>query len=62
MTSRKAQQRRLERAGYQHVAGWLPIEDARKVSRLIEDNRERAEDIAASPPLPVGRPRKETTE
>lgn len=47
MTHPQTRKRRLEDAGYQHVSGWLPIEDARKVARLIEDNRERAERIAA---------------
>jgi hypothetical protein len=50
--------RRLERAGYAHVAGWLPDDEAAKVAEQIEQHREEAE-RAASVARPIGRPRKD---
>ena len=60
MTDRKAQKRRLERAGYVYrEGGWLPVENpswqAFRAQVIMY-----ADDVAkvlAEPPKPVGRPK-----
>jgi hypothetical protein len=56
MTDRKAKQRRLERAGYIHVSGWLNARYAEKVFDQIEMHREDVAKIVAEPAKPRGRP------
>ncbi len=69
MTDRKAKQRRLERAGYVYVAGWLRADGiifadpegyvfAQDVREAIEDQSYDVAAILAEPPKPRGRPRK----
>lgn len=54
--------RRLERAGYAHVAGWVPVEYARSMQALVEQHREDVATIVAEPARlkgwPKGKPRK----
>jgi hypothetical protein len=55
MTDRKAKQRRLERAGYTHVSGWLNNKYAARVIDQIEMHREDVAKIADEPAKPRGR-------
>jgi len=32
----------LEKAGYMHVSGWLPIRKAKEVKRMIHDHAKQA--------------------
>lgn len=57
MTDRKAQKRRLERAGFVHVAGWLPTELAENVAQWAELYQGDVARVLAEPPLPRGRPK-----
>jgi hypothetical protein len=50
--------RRLERAGYTHVNGWVTREQAALVAEWIEAVSPAVKRIAAEPPAPRGRPRK----
>lgn len=56
---RKDAKRRLERAGFRHVAGWLRAEDAERVGALIRDCAEAAEAALQAPQRPAGRPKRE---
>jgi hypothetical protein len=58
MTDRKAQKRRLERAGYRHVSGWVGAVYAAKVEYQIEAYREDVAKVLAVPPKSRGRPPK----
>ena len=56
-TERQKRKRRLERAGFVYVAGWLKPEFAKRVLAQIEAYRDAAERTAAAEP-PRGRPKK----
>jgi hypothetical protein len=58
MTDRKAQKRRLERAGFVHVSGWVPVAYAAKVAYQIAAYSDDVEAVMNEPPKPRGRPRK----
>jgi hypothetical protein len=58
MTDRKAQKRRLERAGFIHVSGWVPENMARNMLVDIEMSRLEVEKVMAEPAKPRGRPPK----
>lgn len=55
--NRQTQKRRLERAGYVHVAGWVPAAYAAKVEQQIGMHAEDVAKALAKPPAPRGRPR-----
>lgn len=57
MTDRKAHKRRLERAGFVHVAGWVPAAYAAKVAYQIDAYAEDVAKVIAEPPKPRGRPK-----
>jgi hypothetical protein len=59
MTDRKAQKRRLERAGYVHLSGWVPVENlaTKRAQQHLDSYRPDADAIANEPPKPRGRPR-----
>ncbi len=68
MTDRKAKQRRLERAGYVYVAGWLPVSsrnlpyadtDAETIRDLMGVYALDVARIGQEPPKPRGRPKRE---
>jgi hypothetical protein len=58
MTDRKAQKRRLERAGFVHVSAWLPTGFAARVMQQAEFHSDDVARVLAEPPRPRGRPRK----
>lgn len=58
MTDRKANKRRLERAGYIALSGWVPAAYAAKVLQQVEFHRADVEAIIAEPPKPRGRPKR----
>lgn len=55
----KTQQRRLERAGFRYVTGWIPASDAERIESEIAQHEPARERILAEPALPRGRPRKD---
>lgn len=57
MTDRKSNKRRLERAGFVAVSGWVPAAYAAEVARVAEQHRAEVERIIAEPPKPRGRPK-----
>ncbi len=69
LTDRKAKQRRLERAGYVHISGWVPndmllmyeqyVNFADEARAWIAHHREVVDRIANEPPKPSGRPKRE---
>jgi hypothetical protein len=60
MTDRKAQKRRLERAGYVHLSGWVPAAYAARVLAQVELHADDVAKIVAEPALPRGRPKRST--
>jgi hypothetical protein len=56
MTDRKAQKRRLERAGFVHLSGWVPAAFAAKAAQQVEFYREDVAKVVAEPAKPRGRP------
>jgi hypothetical protein len=60
MTDRKAQKRRLERAGLRFYSGWAPADSAlgAQFELLTQIYAVRVAAILAEPPKPHGRPRK----
>jgi hypothetical protein len=58
MSDRKAQKRRLERAGYVHLSGWVPAAYAAKVMQQVEMHRDDVERVVAEPAMPRGRPKR----
>jgi hypothetical protein len=58
VTDRKAQKRRLERAGYVHLSGWVPAAYAAKVAQQVGMHAEDVARVLAEPAKPRGRPRK----
>jgi exoribonuclease II len=58
MTTRKTQKRRLERAGFVHVAEWLPAAYAARVVAQAETYRADVQAVLDEPVRPRGRPRK----
>jgi hypothetical protein len=58
MTDRKAHKRRLERAGYVHLSGWVPTAYALRVAQQVDMHREDVAKVLALPPKPRGRPPK----
>ena len=58
MTDRKAQKRRLERAGYVHLSGWVPAAYAKRVLEQVEMHRDDVAKVLAEPARPRGRPPK----
>ena len=56
MTNREDKRRRLERAGYAYVRGWVPTRYAAQVVAQVEMHRDDVERIASEPPKPRGRP------
>jgi hypothetical protein len=58
MTTRKTQKRRLERAGFVHVAGWVPAAYAARVQAQVDAYRVDVQAVLDEPVLPRGRPRK----
>jgi hypothetical protein len=61
MTDRKAQKRRLERAGFVFHSGWLPANNPAgpRFAGQVEAFREDVDRVLNEPPKPRGRPRKE---
>lgn len=59
MTHRKTTARRLERAGYVALHGWVPASYAARVLREVEAHRETVEAIKARPVRARGRPKRE---
>lgn len=57
MTDRKANKRRLERAGFVALSGWVPAAYAAKVQQQVEFYRADVDAILAEPPKPRGRPK-----
>jgi hypothetical protein len=57
MTDRKAQKRRLERAGFTHVSAWLPAAYAVKVEQQAEFHAEDVAKVLNEPAKPRGRPK-----
>jgi hypothetical protein len=55
--NRMTKQRRLERAGYVHVSGWVSDADADEVRAMVEYHAENVAKALAEPPLPRGRPK-----
>ena len=55
---RDTKRRRLERAGYVHVSGWVPAAYAARVAQQVEMHREDVARLLAEPAKPRGRPRK----
>ena len=43
MTYRLAKKRALQKAGFVHVAGWVKVEDAPKVEKLIAAAKDEVE-------------------
>jgi hypothetical protein len=58
MTDRMSQKRRLERAGFIHVSGWVPAAYAAKVAFQVEAYAEDVAKVLAEPAKPRGRPPK----
>jgi alpha-galactosidase len=58
MTDRKTQKRRLERAGFVHVAGWVPAAYAARVQAQVDAHRDDVRRVTDAPVAPRGRPRK----
>jgi hypothetical protein len=58
VTDRKAQKRRLERAGFIHVSGWVPQAYADKVEQQVAFYRDDVAKVLAEEPKPRGRPPK----
>jgi hypothetical protein len=58
MTDRKAQKRRLERAGFTHVSGWVPVAYASKVAQQIAFYAGDVEKVLNEPAKPRGRPKR----
>jgi hypothetical protein len=58
VTDRKTQKRRLERAGFIHVSGWVPAAYAAKVAFQVEAYAEDVAKVLAEPAKPRGRPPK----
>jgi hypothetical protein len=58
MTDRKAQKRRLERAGFTHVSVWLPAAYAAKVEQQAAFYAEDVAKVLAEPARPRGRPKR----
>lgn len=56
-TPRTSKRQRLEAAGYRHVAGWLPEDEARWVAPLIDAHAAEVDRIAETS-KPSGRPPK----
>jgi hypothetical protein len=61
MPDRKTQKRRLERAGYTHISGWVSTAYAVRVQAQIETYREDVQRVLDAPTAPRGRPRKATS-
>lgn len=57
--AKRTQQRRLERAGYVALKGWVPAACGERVEKQVEMHREDVERILSEPPQPRGRPKKE---
>jgi hypothetical protein len=57
MTDRKTQKRRLERAGFVHVAVWLPAAYAARVQAQADTYRDEVQRVLDAPAAPRGRPR-----
>lgn len=55
---RQSRKRRLERAGYVALTGWVPAAYAATVMAQVEMHREDVERVADEP-VPRGRPRKD---
>ena len=62
MNPRQSQKRRLERAGFVHVAAWLPTAYAAKVIQQAEFYSEDVQRVLHEPPKPRGRPRKDLSQ
>lgn len=58
MTDRKANKRRLESRGFEHVSGWVTKAYAKQVNAQINFYREEVEAVIAEPPKPRGRPKR----
>ena len=57
--NRQTQKRRLERAGFVHVSGWVPATYAAKVQYQVEAYAEEVQKLASRPAQPRGRPKKD---
>jgi hypothetical protein len=55
---RDTKRRRLERAGYVHLSGWVPAAYAAKVTQQVGMHAEDVARVLAEPAKPRGRPRK----
>jgi hypothetical protein len=62
MTDRKSQKRRLERAGFVHVAVWLPVAYAARVEAQADTYRADVQRVLDEPVRPRGRPRSQQPE
>jgi hypothetical protein len=58
VSDRKAQKRRLERAGFVHLSGWVPAAFAAKVAQQVEFYRDDVAKVVAEPAKARGRPAK----
>jgi hypothetical protein len=58
VTDRKAQKRRLERAGFVHVSAWVPAAYAARVQQQADFYRDDVARVLAEPAKPRGRPPK----
>lgn len=56
-TPRNTKRQRLERAGWQHVAGWLPRDEAEAVQNMMRKHAPHAEQIGTTGQAHRGRPR-----
>ncbi len=59
MTDRITKKRRLERAGYVALSGWVPKAYADRVLAQVEMHRDDIAKITGAPAKPRGRPRVE---
>jgi hypothetical protein len=59
--NRQTQKRRLERAGYVYLAGWIPKKNPQgpKFAAQVEMHRDDVARVVAEPPRRRGRPKKE---
>lgn len=55
---RQSNKRRLEKAGYRHVAGWVPERYAKGIEEVVKVHAKRVDELLAEPMAPRGRPTK----